>query len=127
MHYGPPPGGPGGGQPPQQPPTGAGVYDHPAPQGGCGQGLFAPIDVEAKIGEVLCMIKVSDLIPFAYTTSNRGVDFEGSVMTMRLLLNSKHSAIGRDPGFQNYRRPFGPQPQVCRTFVMSLRFLRALP
>ena len=33
----------------------------------------------------------------------------------------------RCPGFQNYRRPFGPQPQVCWTFVMSLRFLRALP
>ena len=41
--------------------------------------------------------------------------------------SDKHSAIGRDPGFQNYRRPFGPQPQVCWTFVMSLRFLRALP
>ena len=41
--------------------------------------------------------------------------------------SGKHSAIGRDPGFQNYRRPFGPQPQVCWTFVMSLRFLRALP
>ena len=41
--------------------------------------------------------------------------------------SGKHSAIGRDTGFQNYRRPFGPQPQVCWTFVMSLRFLRALP
>ena len=41
--------------------------------------------------------------------------------------SGKHSAIGRDTGFQNYRRPFGPQPQVCWTFVMCLRFLRALP
>ena len=41
--------------------------------------------------------------------------------------SGKHSAIGRDIRLQNYRRPFGPQPQVCWTFVMSLRFLRALP
>ena len=45
--------------------------------------------------------------------------------------SGKHSAIGRGTRFQNYRRPFGPQPmpqpQVCWTFVMSLRFLRALP
>ena len=41
--------------------------------------------------------------------------------------SGKHSAIGRDFRLQNYRRPFGPQPQVCWTFVMSLRFLRALP
>ena len=37
------------------------------------------------------------------------------------------SRIGRDFRLKNYRRPFGPQPQVCWTFVMSLRFLRALP
>ena len=41
--------------------------------------------------------------------------------------SGKHSAIGRDLELKNYRRPFGPQPQVCWTFVMSLRFLRALP
>ena len=41
--------------------------------------------------------------------------------------SGKHSAIGRGIRFQHYRRPFGPQPQVCWTFVMSLRFLRALP
>ena len=41
--------------------------------------------------------------------------------------SGKHSAIGRDIRLQNYRRPFGPQPQVCWTFVMSLRFLCALP
>ena len=41
--------------------------------------------------------------------------------------SDKHSAIGRVLRLQNYRRPFGPQPQVCWTFVMCLRFLRALP
>ena len=41
--------------------------------------------------------------------------------------SDKHSAIGRDIEFRIFRRPFGPQPQVCWTFVMSLRFLRALP
>ena len=41
--------------------------------------------------------------------------------------SGKHSAIGRDLEFRIFRRPFGPQPQVCWTFVMSLRFLRALP
>ena len=41
--------------------------------------------------------------------------------------SDKHSAIGRDLEFRIFRRPFGPQPQVCWTFVMSLRFLRALP
>ena len=41
--------------------------------------------------------------------------------------SDKRSERERCPGFQNYRRPFGPQPQVCWTFVMSLRFLRALP
>ena len=50
-----------------------------------------------------------------------------SVPAKERMRSGKHSAIGRDPGFQNYRRPFGPQPQVCWTFVMSLRFLRALP
>ena len=41
--------------------------------------------------------------------------------------SGKHSAIGRGIEFRIFRRPFGPQPQVCWTFVMSLRFLRALP
>ena len=41
--------------------------------------------------------------------------------------SGKHSAIGRDLELKNCRRPFGPQPQVCWTFVVSLRFLRALP
>ena len=41
--------------------------------------------------------------------------------------SGKHSAIGRDLELKNCRRPFGPQPQVCWTFVMCLRFLRALP
>ena len=41
--------------------------------------------------------------------------------------SDKRSERERCPGFQNYRRPFGPQPQVCWTFVMCLRFLRALP
>ena len=41
--------------------------------------------------------------------------------------SDKHSAIGRGTELKNFRRPFGPQPQVCWTFVMSLRFLRALP
>ena len=41
--------------------------------------------------------------------------------------SGKHSARNRYPEFRIFRRPFGPQPQVCWTFVMSLRFLRALP
>ena len=41
--------------------------------------------------------------------------------------SGKHSAIGRDIGLEIHRRPFGPQTQICWTFVMSLLFLRALP
>ena len=50
-----------------------------------------------------------------------------SVPVKERMRSGKHSAIGRGTRFQNYRRPFGPQPQVCWTFVMCLRFLRALP
>ena len=49
------------------------------------------------------------------------------VTVQERMQSGKHSAIGRVLRLQNYRRPFGPQPQVCWTFVMSLRFLRALP
>ena len=41
--------------------------------------------------------------------------------------SDKRSERERCIEFRIFRRPFGPQPQVCWTFVMSLRFLRALP
>ena len=50
-----------------------------------------------------------------------------SVPVKERMRSGKHSARNRYPEFRIFRRPFGPQPQVCWTFVMSLRFLRALP
>ena len=52
-----------------------------------------------------------------------------SVPVKERMRSGNHSERNRYmyPRLQNYRRPFGPQPQVCWTFVMCLRFLRALP
>ena len=50
-----------------------------------------------------------------------------SVPVKERMRSGKHSARNRYPEFRIFRRPFGPQPQVCWTFVMCLRFLRALP